>query len=54
MKLNLKGVWFDTIEEIQAESQKFLNTLDRKGLPGNFPNMEGTVLPVSTCERQLL
>jgi hypothetical protein len=32
MKLKLKGRRFDTIEEIQAESQRVLNT-DRKGFP---------------------
>jgi hypothetical protein len=54
MKLKLKGVQFDSIEEIQAESQKVLDTLDRKGLPGSFPKIEGTLLIVSTCERELL
>jgi hypothetical protein len=33
MKLKLKGRQFDTTEEIQAESQRVLDT-DRKGLPG--------------------
>jgi hypothetical protein len=33
MKLKLKGCRFDTIEEIQAESQRMLDT-DRKGFPG--------------------
>jgi hypothetical protein len=53
MKLKLKGRRFDTIEEIQAESQRVLDT-DRKGLQGSFPKMEETVGPVSTCRRELL
>jgi hypothetical protein len=52
-KLKLKGRRFDTIEEIQAESQRVLDT-DRKGLPGSVPKMEEMVGPVSTCERELL
>jgi hypothetical protein len=35
MKLKLKGGRFDTIEEIQAESQRVLDT-DRKGLQEAF------------------
>jgi hypothetical protein len=53
MKLKLKGRRFDTIEEIQAESQRVLDT-DRKGLPASDPKMEETVGPVSTCGRELL
>jgi hypothetical protein len=53
MKLKLKGCRFDTIDEIQAESQRVLDT-DRKGLPGNVPKMEETVGRVSTCGRELL
>jgi hypothetical protein len=34
MKFKLKGRRFDSIEEIQAESQGLLDT-DRKGLPGS-------------------
>jgi hypothetical protein len=30
MKLKLKGHWFDTTEEIQAESQRVLDTLTEK------------------------
>jgi hypothetical protein len=51
MKLKLKGRRFDTIVEIQAESQRVLDT-DRKGLPGSVPKMEETVGPVSTCGRE--
>ena len=53
MKLKLKGRRFDAIEEIQAESQRVLDTLI-KGLPGSVPKMEETVGPVSTCGRKLL
>jgi hypothetical protein len=53
MKLKLKGRRFDTIEEIQAETQKVLD-IDRKGLPGSVPKMEETVGPVSTFGRELL
>jgi hypothetical protein len=53
MKLKLKGRRFDTIEVIQAESQRLLDT-ERKGLPGSVPKMEETVGPVSTCGRGLL
>jgi transposase len=42
MKLKLKGRRFDTTEEIQAKSQKVLDT-DRKGLPRSVPKMEETV-----------
>jgi hypothetical protein len=31
MKLKLKGRWFDTTEEIQAESQRVLDTVTEKG-----------------------
>jgi hypothetical protein len=30
MKLKLKGRWFDNIEEIQAESQRLLDTVTEK------------------------
>jgi hypothetical protein len=46
MKLDLKGRRFDTIEEIQAESPRLLDTLDRKGPPGSVPKIE-MVGPVS-------
>jgi hypothetical protein len=39
MKLNLKGRRFDTAEEIQAESQRALDT----GRKGSVPEMEETV-----------
>jgi hypothetical protein len=53
MKLKLKVHRFDTIEKIQAESQRVLDT-GRKGLPGSVPKMEDTLELVSTCRRELL
>jgi hypothetical protein len=53
MKLKLKGCRFDTIEEIQAESQRMLDT-DRKEFPGSVPKMEERLGPVCTCGRELL
>jgi hypothetical protein len=38
MKLKLKGPLFDTIEEIQAESQKMLDTLTEKDFQEAFQN----------------
>jgi hypothetical protein len=46
MKLKLKERRFDTVEEIQAEMQRILDT-DRKGLPGSVQKME-MVGPVYT------
>jgi histone-lysine N-methyltransferase SETMAR len=54
MKLKLKGHWFDANEEIQAKSQRVLDTLTGKGLPGSIPKMQEMVGPVSTCGRELL
>jgi hypothetical protein len=54
MKLKLKGCQFGTTEEIQAESQGVLDTLDRKGLLGSVPKMEekvGLVLAYMTADR---
>jgi hypothetical protein len=42
MKLKLKGRRFDTTEEIQAESQRVLET-DRKVIPRSVPKMKETV-----------
>jgi hypothetical protein len=53
MKLNLKGRRFDTIEDIQAESPRVLDTLTER-LPGSVPKMEKTVGSVSTHGRELL
>jgi hypothetical protein len=53
MKLKLKGRRFDTIEGIQTESQKVLNTYI-KGLPGSVPKKKEMVLLVSICGRELL
>jgi hypothetical protein len=53
MKLKLKVCQFDTIEEIQVESQRVLDT-KRKGLPGSVPKNGGDGGPVSACRRELL
>jgi hypothetical protein len=52
MKLKPKRRRLDTTEEIQAESQRVVDT-DRKRLPGSVPKMEETVGPVSTSGRGL-
>jgi hypothetical protein len=54
MKLKLKGRLFVTTEKIQVESQTVLNNDRRKGLPESVPKMEETMVPVSTCGRELL
>jgi hypothetical protein len=54
MNLKLKGRRFDTSEEIQAESQRVLDTLIGKELPASDQKMEETVGLVSTCGRELL
>jgi hypothetical protein len=36
IKLKLKGLWFDTTEEIQAESQRVLDTLIEKDFQEAF------------------
>jgi len=36
MELKLKGRWFDTIEAIQTESQRVLDTLTEKDLEEAF------------------
>jgi hypothetical protein len=53
MKLKLIGRRFDTIEEIQPESQSAWDS-DRKWLLGSVQKMEETLGPVSTCGRELL
>jgi hypothetical protein len=53
MKFKLKDRRFDTIEEIQAESQSSGHS-ERKGLPGSVPKMEEKVGSVSTCGRELI
>jgi hypothetical protein len=50
MMLKLKGRRFDTIEEIQTESQRVLVTQTEKDLK----KMKETVGPVSTCGREIL
>jgi hypothetical protein len=54
MKLKLKCHRFDTIEEIQAQSQRVLDILTEKGLPGSVLKTEETVGQVSTCGKELL
>jgi hypothetical protein len=54
MKLKLKGRRFDTIEEIQAESLRVLDSLTEKVFQGAVQKIEKTVGPVSTCGRELL
>jgi hypothetical protein len=54
LKLKLKGLRFDTIEEIQTESQRILDTLTEKKFQEALLKMEETVGPVSTCGRKLL
>jgi hypothetical protein len=51
MKLKLKGCQFDTSEEIQAKSQRMLDTY-RTELPESVPKMREMVRPVSTCGRK--
>jgi hypothetical protein len=53
MKLKLKERRFDTIQDIQAESQSVLDTLTEKDFQQTFQNSR-TVGPVSTCGRELL
>jgi hypothetical protein len=36
MKLKMKVCWFDTFEEVQAESQRVLDTLTEKDLQESF------------------
>jgi hypothetical protein len=43
MKFKLKGRRFDTTEEIQADSQRLLDTLTDKDLTGSVPKMEQTM-----------
>jgi hypothetical protein len=38
MKLKLNGCWFDIAEEIQAESQRMLDTLTEKDIQEVFQN----------------
>jgi hypothetical protein len=54
IKLKLKGCQIDTNEEIQAKSQRVLDTSNRKGFPGSVPKMEEMLGSVSACVRKLL
>jgi hypothetical protein len=51
--LKLEGRQFDTIEEIQTEAQRVLDTLTEKDFQEAFQKRGDDVL-VSTCERELL
>jgi hypothetical protein len=53
MELKLKGRRFDTIEGIQAEWQRVLDSVTENELPGSVPKMEERVGAVSTCGREL-
>ncbi|KAJ4451389.1 hypothetical protein ANN_02851 [Periplaneta americana] len=48
MKINLKGRRFQTVEEIQAKSQKVLNKLSKKGLPDGIQYLEEALGAVYT------
>jgi hypothetical protein len=52
IKLKLNGRRFDTTE-IQAESQRMLDTLTEKDFQEAFQKLEETEVPVSTCGREL-
>jgi hypothetical protein len=54
LKLKLKGRRFDAIQEIQAESQRVLDTLTEIYFQQAFQTMEETVRLVSTCGRELI
>jgi hypothetical protein len=54
LKLKLKGRRFDTIEEIQAESQRVFDILTEKDFQEEFKKWKETVGPVFTCGRELL
>jgi hypothetical protein len=40
MKMKLKGRWFDTFDEIQAETQAVLNTLTTRYFQDTFQNWQ--------------
>jgi hypothetical protein len=54
MKCKLKGLRFDTNEELQAESKRVTDTLTEKDFKEAFQKMEKAVGPVCTCGRELL
>jgi hypothetical protein len=54
MQLKLKGCWFDTTEEIQAELQRVLDTLIEKDFQDGGTGVymrEGTTLGVTAADR---
>jgi len=54
LKLRMKGRKFDTIEEIQEESHRVLDTFPKKGLPGMLPSMAETLGPLYSCKRGVI
>jgi len=54
MKFKLKGRRFDTIEEIQAETQKVLDTLTEKDFQEAFQKRRRRWDRCLTCRRELL
>ena len=49
LKLRMKGRRFDTIEEIQEESQRVLDTIPKTGFQGCFQAWQKRCLPVTCC-----
>ena len=54
LKLRMKGRTFNTIEEIQEESQWVLDTNSKKGLPGMLPSMVEMLGLLYSCKRGVL
>jgi hypothetical protein len=54
IKLKLKGRRFDTIEEIQAESQRVLDSLTEKDFQQAFKKLRTRWYQCVTCRRELL
>ena len=51
LKLRTKGRRFDTIEEIQEESQRVLDTIPKRDFQGLLPSMAETLRPLYSCKR---
>jgi hypothetical protein len=54
MRINLKGRRFDTVEEIQADTQTVLNTLNKGRLPGFISKVVEKLESVCAVPRGLL
>jgi hypothetical protein len=54
LKIKLKGLHFDTLEVIEAESQAMLNTLTEHDFQDAFKKMAEIMGRVHTCEMGLL